>query len=72
MIVDSTVLISLGNLGKIDLIKDCIIPENVLKEITNEPTKSALLTLSFQKIGPSKKSTEKSFKFLIIYYIFFK
>ncbi|HEY0088046.1 MAG TPA: DUF3368 domain-containing protein [Candidatus Lokiarchaeia archaeon] len=64
MIVDSTVLISLGNLGKIELIKDCIIPENVLKEITNEPAKSALLTLSFQKVAPSKKSSEKSLSLL--------
>jgi len=45
MIVDSTVLISLGNLGKIELIKDCIIPENVLKEITNEPAKSTFLNV---------------------------
>lgn len=49
MIVDSTVLISLGNLGKIELINKCIIPENVLKEITNEPAKSALLTLNLTK-----------------------
>jgi len=42
MIVDSTVLISLGNLGKIELIKDCIIPLNVVKEITNEPMISGL------------------------------
>ena len=53
MIVDSTVLISLGNLEKIELINDCIIPDNVLKEITNEPAKSALLTLKFQKVLPS-------------------
>ena len=52
MIVDSTVLISFGNLEKIELINNCIIPENVLKEITNEPAKTALLTLKFQKIVP--------------------
>ncbi len=47
MIVDSMILISLGNLGKIELITDCIIPEKVLKEITNEPAKSALLNLKY-------------------------
>ena len=64
MIVDSTVLISLGNLGKIELIKNCIIPENVLKEVTNDPAKSALTTLNFQKIVPLEESSEKSLNLL--------
>lgn len=64
MIVDSTVLISLGNLRKLELITDCIIPEKIFKEITNEPAKSALLTLKFKKIVPLKKSIEKSLNLL--------
>ena len=49
---------------KIELINDCIIPDNVLKEITNEPAKSALLTLKFQKVIPSKNSIEQALKIL--------
>ena len=64
MIVDSTVLISLGNLSKIELIQNCKNPENVLKEITNEPAKSALLTLNFQKVIPSKNSIEQALNIL--------
>ena len=64
MIVDSTVLISLGNLGKIELVNNCLIPENVLKEITNEPAKSALSSLKFQKVIPSEKSVKQSLKIL--------
>jgi predicted nucleic acid-binding protein len=64
MIVDSTVLISLGNLGQIELINKCIIPENILKEITNEPAKSALFNLKFQKVIPSEKSIKQSLKIL--------
>ncbi|HUX99848.1 MAG TPA: DUF3368 domain-containing protein [Candidatus Deferrimicrobium sp.] len=64
MIVNSTVLISLGNLGKLELITNCQIPEKVLKEITNEPVKSALLNLNFQKVVPSKESIAKALKLL--------
>lgn len=64
MIVDSTVLISFGNIGKIGLIDDCIIPEKVLNEITNEPAKSAILTLNFQKIVPSEKSIKLALEIL--------
>ena len=64
MIVDSTVLISLGNIGKIELINNCIIPDKVLKEITNEPAKNALLTLKFQKVIPLQNTIEQSLKIL--------
>lgn len=64
MIVDSTVLISLANIGKIEIINQCLIPENVLKEIINEPAKSALLTLKFQKVTPLKNSKLHSLSIL--------
>lgn len=64
MIVDSTFLITLANLGKIELIEGAIIPEKVLEEILNEPAKSALLTLNFQKISPSIKSRKLSMTIL--------
>ncbi|MBD3254420.1 MAG: hypothetical protein GF383_04965 [Candidatus Lokiarchaeota archaeon] len=64
MIVDSTILISLDNLGKIELINNCLIPDKVLNEITNEPAKSAGLTLKFQKVIPSEKSIKQSLKIL--------
>lgn len=64
MIVDSTVIISLTNIGEIEMINQCIIPENVLKEIINEPAKSALLTLQFQKVTPSKNSKLHSLSIL--------
>ena len=38
--------------------------ESFSEVIERLPTKSALLTLNFQKIGPSKKSTEKSLSLL--------
>jgi predicted nucleic acid-binding protein len=64
MIVDSTVLIALGNLGKIQLINNCKIPEKVLEEISHDPTKNALLHLTYQKVIPSKNSQKKSLNIL--------
>lgn len=57
MIVDSTVLICLGNLGKIELVNNCLI-------ITNDPAKSALFSLKFQKDIPLEKSVKQSLKIL--------
>jgi len=64
MIVDSTVLISLAKLGKIEWVNNCIIPDKVSKEITNEPAKSALLTIKFKERIPSEKSKKKSLNIL--------
>ncbi|RLI76232.1 hypothetical protein DRP05_13245 [Archaeoglobales archaeon] len=64
MIVDSTVLISLGNIGKLDLLSECVIPEKVIKEVTKEPAKSALNSLKFRLIIPSTKSRRKALEIL--------
>ncbi len=64
MIVNSTVLLTLGNLGKLELITNCKIPEKVLKEITKEPAMSALFNLNFQKIVPSNESVAKALQLL--------
>jgi len=62
IIVDSTVLIALGNMGRLDLLPECIIPEKVLEEITKEPVKSALK--EFRIFTPSEKSRRKALEIL--------
>ncbi len=62
IIVDSTVLIALGNIGRIDLLPKCIIPEKVLEEITKEPTKSAIR--KFRIFTPSENSRRKALEIL--------
>ena len=42
IIVNSTVLIALGNIGRLDLLPECIIPEKVREEVTKEPARSAI------------------------------
>lgn len=64
MIIDSTVLLSLSNIGKLDLISDFIVPEKVLEEIKNEPTRSAVLKQKFKTITPSEGLRKKALEIL--------
>jgi len=62
IIADSTVLIALGNVGRLDLLPECIVPERVLEEVTKEPAKSALR--KFRIFTPSDKSRKIALEIL--------
>jgi len=64
MIIDSTVILSLGKLRCLDLIGDFILPENVFNEILDEPVKTAMLKLKHKKITPLKQSRDKAMELL--------
>jgi len=56
MIIDSTVLLSLGLIGKLDLIPKCKIPEKVFDEIQTESIRKKLIERQFQICSPTEKS----------------
>lgn len=66
IIVDSTVLITLSNVERLDLIPEnkLLIPEKVLKEITKGTTKKALTGLDERVITPREGAKRKALKIL--------
>lgn len=66
IIVDSTVLISLSNIDRLDLIPEnkLLIPEKVLKEITEEPTKKTLTGLDERVAIPKEDAKRRALKIL--------
>ncbi len=66
MIVNSTVIIALGNIGKLDLLRpfSLLIPEKVIAEITKEPAKSELKKLGFKTIVPGENARKRAMEIL--------
>jgi predicted nucleic acid-binding protein len=64
MIVDSTVLISLGLINQLDLIDTFKIPKKVYEEIETEFIKAILIKRDFKIINPSINSKRRALKIL--------
>ncbi|MHA1379183.1 MAG: DUF3368 domain-containing protein [Candidatus Helarchaeota archaeon] len=64
MIIDSTVILSLGLIGKLELIQDIEIPKRVFDEIQTESIKKKLNEQKFKIITPTKKSRLKALEIL--------
>lgn len=64
MILDSTVIISLGLIGKLELLEERTIPTKVFEEIITTSIRNKLLDLKFQLISPTKKSKFKALEIL--------
>jgi predicted nucleic acid-binding protein len=66
MIVNSTVIIALGNINRLDLLRSfpLLIPERVIAEITKEPTKSELRKLDFKIIVPGDDARKRAMEIL--------
>ncbi|NVM31247.1 MAG: DUF3368 domain-containing protein [Candidatus Helarchaeota archaeon] len=64
MIIDSTVIISLGLVGKLDLIEEGIIPRMVLNEIQTESIRISLKEPKFNISTPSDKSKRQALEIL--------
>ncbi len=66
MIVNSTVIIALGNIGRLNLLRPfpLLIPERVIAEITKEPAKTELGNLNPKIIIPSDDARRKAMEIL--------
>lgn len=64
MIIDSTVLISFGLIGRLALIEECKIPRLVFNEIETESIKNTLIEPKFSIIIPSEKSRRQAMEIL--------
>ena len=64
MIIDSTVILSLGLIGKLELIQNNKIPKKVYDEIQTELIKKELNERKFEVITPSKNSKRKALEIL--------
>lgn len=64
MIIDSTVLISLGLIGKLELIEEGKIPRMVLNEIETDSIKNTLAEPQFSIIIPTEKSRLQALEIL--------
>lgn len=64
MIANSTVLISLGKIGSLDLLPECKVPVKVMEEMVQEPLWSAITIRKLPIITPSAQSREKALEIL--------
>ena len=64
MIIDSTVILSLGLIGKLEFIQNNKIPKKVYDEIQTESIKKELNERKFEVITPSKSSRRKALEIL--------
>ena len=64
MIIDSTVILSLGLIGKLEFIYNNKIPKKVYDEIQTESIKKELNERKFEVITPSKSSRRKVLEIL--------
>jgi len=64
MIIDSTVLLSLGLIGKLDLIQECEIPKRVFNEIHTATIQTKLKERKFKIISPNKNSRKQALEIL--------
>lgn len=64
MIMDSTVILSLGLIGKLEFIQNNKIPKRVYNEIQTESIKKRLNERKFKVITPSKNSRRKALEIL--------
>ena len=66
MILNSTVIIALGNINRLDLLNpfQLLIPEKVLEEITKGPAKIELEKLDFKIVAPGNDTRRKATEIL--------
>ena len=64
MIIDSTILISLGLIERLELLEACEIPGLVFDEIKTESIKTTLTKLKFPIISPTEKSKHQALEIL--------